>query len=73
MFTREIFAKERSLFNAQKTAIRDLINDMVNEDLTETVILIMNVKTMVLEITELDGSIESITPQLREHQYKKLN
>lgn len=72
MLTREIFVEERSLLNAQKTAIRDLINDMVKEDLTGTVKLIKNVKNMRLEIAELDGNLESIPPQLKEHQYKKL-
>lgn len=72
ILTREIFAEERSLLNAQKTAIRDLINNMVKEDLTETVKLIKDVKNMGLEIAELDGNLESIPPQLKEHQYKKL-
>lgn len=73
MLAREIFAEERSLLNAQKTAIRDLIKNMAKEDLTQTVKLIKDLKGNGLDVTQLDGQVNSIPPLLREHQFMELS
>lgn len=73
MLAREIFAEERSLLNAQKTAIRDLIKNMAKEDLTQTVKLIKDLKSNELDVTQLDGQVNSIPPLLREHQFMELS
>lgn len=59
---REIFAEERALLYAQKTALRDAARDLIKDDMTKLNKFIKEVNVTYLDIKEFNGELKNLPP-----------
>ncbi|MCX7884567.1 MAG: relaxase MobL [Caloramator sp.] len=69
---REIFAEERALLYAQKTALRDAACDLIKDDMTKLNKFIKEVNVSYFEIKEFNGESKNLPPHFNVETIKKV-
>lgn len=69
---REIFAEERALLYAQKTALRDAARDVIKDDMTKLNKFIKEVNFAYLDIKEFNGEFKNLPPHFNVETIKKV-